>query len=109
MAALATQNVSAGGAVTVAAATGGGDTIEMGAAAGGWSSGSFLYATVGATATTITVLGTAYGPYTNQTVLIPVNGAYRGARVAVTYSQVVSVSVGAVSTGPALTGVTFGT
>ena len=109
MAALSTQNVSAGGAVTTAAASAGGDTIEAGTGAGGWFSPMFLYAVVGTTATTITVAGTAYGPYTSQTVLIPVNQAYRGARVAITYSQVVGVTVGAVSLGPALTGVTFGT
>lgn len=101
MAALATQNVSAGGAITIAAATAGGDTIEAGTSAGGWSSPVFLYGTVGATATTITVGGAAYGPFTNQTVLIPVSQIYRGRRVNITYNQVVSVSVGAVSTAPA--------
>jgi hypothetical protein len=109
MAALATQNVSAGGAVTTAAAAGGGDTVEAGAGAGGWASGAFLLAIVGATATTITAGGVAYGPYTNQTVLIPVNTVYAGSRQAITYSQVASVTVAAVRTGPALTGITFGT
>jgi hypothetical protein len=109
MAALATQSVAAGGAITVAAATGGGDTIEAGTRAGGWGSLVYLYAVVGATATTITVLGTAYGPFTSQTVIIPVYQGYRGARVAVTYSQVTGVTVGAFSSAPALTGVTFGT
>jgi hypothetical protein len=102
MAALTTQNVGTGGAITVAAATGGGDTIEIGAAPGGWAlSPTWLHATVGATATTITVAGTAYGPFTNQTVVIPVNvGTTRGARANITYNQVTSVSVGAIQFGP---------
>jgi hypothetical protein len=102
MSALATQNVGTGGAITVAAAAGGGDTIEVGAAPGGWHlSPTALYATVGATATTITVAGVAFGPFTNQTVVIPVNvGTIRGARANITYNQVVSVSVGAVQFGP---------
>jgi hypothetical protein len=109
MAALTTQSVAAGGAVTTAAATGGGDTIEAGTRAGGWGSLVYLMAIVGTTATTITVLGVAYGPFTSQTVIIPVVQQGRGQRVAVTYSQVVSVTVGAFSSAPALTGVTFGT
>jgi phage tail tube protein FII len=100
MAALATQNVHAGGAVTTAAAAAGGDTIEAGTQAGGWSSPVFLLAVVGATATTITVQGVAYGPYTSQTVVIPVANIYRGRRVAITYSQVTAVTVGAISTAP---------
>lgn len=109
MAALTTQNVSAGGAYTLAAAAGGGDTIESGTAAGGWSSPVALIANVGATATTITVDGTAYGPFTSQTVIIPVAGIYRGRRVNVTYSQVTGVTVGAVSLATPPTGVTIGT
>lgn len=110
MAALTTQNVSAGGPITAAAATGGGDTIETGVTAGGWGSQTFLYAVISTTATTITVQGVAYGPYTSQTVLIPVNvGTAVGSRIEITYSQVTGVTVGAVRTGPALTGVTFGT
>lgn len=109
MAALTTQNVSGGGPITTAAASGGGDTIEAGVSAAGWGGQSFLYATVGATATTITVQGVAYGPYTNQTVFIPVNNIYAGSRIPVTYSQVTAVAVGAVRTGPALTGITHGT
>jgi hypothetical protein len=100
MAALATQNVAAGGAITTAAATGGGDTIQAGTSVGGWSLPVYLYATVGATATTITVGGVAHGPFTNQTVLIPVSGGYRGGRVNITYNQVTAVAVGAVSTAP---------
>jgi hypothetical protein len=105
MAALTSQQ--APGPLTLAAATAGGDTIQAGGSAGGWSSASFLLAVVGTTATTITVAGTAYGPYTSQTVVIPVAQVYEGARVNITYSQVVGVTVAAV--GPVLTGVTFGT
>lgn len=111
MAALTTQQLAAGGAYTLAAATGGGDTIETGIAAGGWSSPTFLVATVGGSATTITVNGVAYGPYTTQNVIIPVVAAHdtSGSRVNITYNQVTSVSVGAVRTGAPLTGVTYGT
>ena len=98
MAALTTQNVSAGGAITTAAAAGGGDTIEVGVLPGGWFlNPTWLHATVGTTATTITVDGVAYGPFTSQTVVIPANkGTTKGARVNITYNQVVNVAVGAV-------------
>ena len=111
MAALATQQLSNGGAYTIAAASGGGDTAESGVAAGGWGSQAFLVGTVGATATTITVNGTAYGPYTTQNVLIPLNASHSagGGRINITYNQVASVSVGVVRTGQPLTGITFGT
>ena len=110
MAALATQNLGAGGPYTLAAAAGGGDTIETGPSAGGWGPGSFLIANVGGTATTITVDGTAYGPYTSQTVIVPVGkGNNAGSRVNITYNQVTSVTVGAVRLGSALTGITYGT
>jgi len=110
MAALTTQNLGAGGAYTLAAAAGGGDTIETGPAAGGWGPGAALLVNVGATATTITVDGTAFGPYTSQLVAISVGrGNNAGARVNITYNQVVSVTVGAVRMGSPLTGITFGT
>jgi hypothetical protein len=109
MAALATQNAAAGGAVTTAAATGGGDTIESGWAAAGWHSPTFLLAVIGVTATTITLDGTAYGPFTSQTVVIPANSGGSGRRLNITYNQVASVTVGAVRIGPQLTGITFGT
>jgi hypothetical protein len=84
----------AGTAFTPAAASGGGDTVVGGPGFGGWDT-QFLVAVVGATATTITVDGTAYGPFTSQTVLIPVR-RYNGSTVNVTYSQVTGVTVGAV-------------
>jgi hypothetical protein len=102
MAALTTQNVGAGGAITTQAAAGGGDTIELGILPGGWyRSPPWLHATVGTTATTITVAGTPFGPFTSQTVVIPINnGTKRGTTAAVTYSQVTNVNVAAVQFGP---------
>jgi hypothetical protein len=84
----------AGTAFTPAAASGGGDTVVGGPGMGGWDT-QYLVAVVGSTGTTITVDGVAYGPITSQTVLIPIR-RYNGATVAVTYSQVTSVTVGAV-------------
>jgi len=107
MAALALQNIGNGGAYTLAAAAGGGDTCPGGPADGGWDT-TFLIASVGSTATTITCDGTAYGPFTTQTVIIPVR-RYNGAPVNVTYNQVVNVSVGAIHLGGTMSGVTFGT
>ena len=67
---------------TPAAASGGGDTVVAGTGAGGWGLGTVLVGAVGATPTTVTVDGTAYGPYTSQTFAIPVNGGvYKGRAV----------------------------
>ncbi len=107
MAALATQNLGNGGAYTLAAATAGGDTIVGGPSSGGWGDASLLVVSVGATATTVTVDGTAYGPYTSQTAIVPVR-RYNGAPVNITYSQAASVTVGSVRLGSALAPV-FGT
>jgi hypothetical protein len=96
----------AGTAFTPAAATGGGDTVAGGPGVGGWDT-QYLVVIVGATATTVTVDGTAYGPITSQTVLIPVR-RYNGSNVNVTYSQVTAVTVGAVRGAAGAYG-TFGT
>ena len=98
MAALATQNVGNGGAITTQAAAGGGDTMAVGPSPGGWFlSPTWLHAVVGGTATTITVNGVAFGPFTSQTVCIPVNfGSNPPATVNVTYNQVTGVTVGVV-------------
>lgn len=118
MAALTTQVLTGGvitsgsGALTTVAPTAGGDTAETGAKSGGWSnSPTFLWVVVGTTATTITINGTAYGPYTSNTVLLPIPPASSaGARVNVTYDQVVGVTgVAVLRLGPAFTGVTYGT
>src|SRR4030095_14726682 len=74
------------------------DTVAGGPGAGGWDT-QYLVAVVGGTATTITVDGTAYGPITSQTVLIPVR-RQTGSNVNVTYSQVTGVTVGAVRGTP---------
>lgn len=83
-----------GVAFTPAAATGGGDTAPGGPGVGGWDT-AYLLCVIGSTATTVTVDGTAYGPITSQSVLIPVR-RYNGAPVNVTYSQVTGVTVAAV-------------
>jgi hypothetical protein len=68
-----------------------------GTGAGGWTTGSYLIGAVGATPTTVTVDGTAFGPYTSQTFAIPLNGGvYKGRSIAVTYSSVTGLTVGAV-------------
>jgi hypothetical protein len=109
MAALTTQALGSGGAYTLAAATGGGDTIESSQQAGGWAQFVALIASIGTTATTITLDGTAFGPFTSQTVVIPVPNGVKGSRKNITYNQVVSVTVGAVQVGsPGAYGV-FGT
>jgi hypothetical protein len=99
VAALTTQQLGQGGAYTLAAATGGGDTVEASQTSGGWGQPVIYIANVGATATTITLDGTAYGPYTSQTVAIQVPNGVKGSRKNVTYSQVASVTVGAVQAG----------
>lgn len=99
MAALATQSLGSGGAYTLAAAAGGGDTIEAGAVAGGWMVPMLLIANVGATPTTITVDGTAYGSFTTQLVCIVVPNGVQGSRKNITYNNVTGVTVGAVSLG----------
>src|SRR5262245_13840219 len=102
MAALTNQNVAGGGTVTTQAAAGGGDTIEGGTRAGSWWMGCFLYAVIGATSTTITIAGTAYGRFSNATVLLPALAPtmHRGTAVNVTYNQVTGVSVAAVEMTP---------
>ncbi len=99
MAALATQALSAGGAYTLAAAAGGGDTIEVSSVSGGWMVPTLLIANVGVTATTITLDGVAFGPYTSQLVCIVVPNGQRGTRKNITYNQVSTVTVGAVGLG----------
>lgn len=108
MAALTTQAAGAGAAYTLAAATGGGDTVESSQLSGGWAQSTLFIANVGATATTITLAGTAYGPFTSQTVVIQVPNGVKGSRVNVTYSQVTGVTVGAVQVGSPNAYGTFG-
>jgi hypothetical protein len=82
MAALTTQNIGTGGAITVAATAGGGDTIEVGVLPEGMVPVADVPLRDGRRDRhTITVAGVPFGPFTNQTVTIPVNvGTTRGAR-----------------------------
>lgn len=104
MAVIAIQDGSAGLAnVTTAAATGGGDTIAQGSRGAGWDQGVILVVRNADAATkTVTVQGTPYiVPATTGLAIIPVYGVYFGAPVAVTYSAVTSLTVGAVRLAPA--------
>lgn len=98
MAAIAVGAKSAG--ATMAAASGGGDTIASpaGIKAGGWQSdGSVaLIVAVGATPTVVTVDGTAQASLTSKTIAIPITSGVYGRSIAVTYDQVTNVTVGAV-------------
>lgn len=99
---MATLTATAPGvAFTPAAAAGGGDTVPGGPGVAGWDT-AYLLCVIGSTATTVTVDGVAYGPFTSQSVLIPVR-RYNGAPVNVTYSQVTSVTVAAVKPSTAYT------
>ena len=96
---MAAITVAAEGAgMTLAAASGGGDTVTGGTRAAGWvAQGSpVLVVTVGATATVVTVDGVAKPSLTSQTAVYPLSGGiYTGRSIAVTYSQVTAVTVGA--------------
>lgn len=96
MAAITVAAVGAG--MTMAAASGGGDTVTAGTKAGGWVAAGtpVLVVTVGATPTVVTLDGTAQASLTSQTAVYPLSGGvYNGRSLAVTYSQVTSVTVGA--------------
>jgi hypothetical protein len=87
-----------GGAMTMAAANGGGDTVaSSGTLAGGWqASGSpVLVATVGANATVITIDGVAQPSFISGTAVYPLNSGVYSRTLTVTYSQVVGLTVGA--------------
>jgi hypothetical protein len=104
MAVIAIQNGTGGLAdVTTAAATGGGDTIAQGTRAAGWDQSVVLVVrNADATLTNVTVNGVVYAcPATTGLSLIPVGGIYFGSPVAVTYSKVTSLTVGAVRLAPA--------
>ena len=81
---------------TPAAANGGGDTLAAGTNAGGHRLGVVLVAVVGVTATVVSIDGVAQPSLTSQTALYFVDGGiYKGRAVPITYSQVTSVTVGA--------------
>ena len=96
MAAITVAAVGAG--MTMAAASGGGDTVTGGTKAGGWvATGSpVLVVLVGATPTVVTVDGVAQASLTSKTAVYPLSGGvYTGRSIAVTYDQVTGVTVGA--------------
>lgn len=96
---MAAITVAAKGAgMTLAAASGGGDTVASpGTKTGGWQiDGSpVLVVTVGATPTTVTIDGAAQTSLTSQTAVYPLNSGVYARSLAVTYNQVTSVTVGA--------------
>lgn len=97
MAAITVAAENAG--MTLAAASGGGDTIagQPGEFGGYSAPGTVaLVVTVGATPTVVTVDGVAKPSLTSQTAVYPVPTGVYSRSVAVTYSQVTGVTVGAV-------------
>jgi hypothetical protein len=82
----------------MAAASGGGDTVVSGGTlSGGWQApGSpVLVATVGANSTTITIDGVAQPAFISGTAVYPLPSGVYPRTLAVTYSQVVGLTVGA--------------
>lgn len=100
MAVIAVQNAKDGlNDVTFTAATGGGDTIELGHAEGGHGASVVLLVKNGsAGAITVTVAGhpAVVVPITTGLGIVPVHGQPNGQARAVTYSGVTSLTVGAV-------------
>lgn len=96
---MAAITVAARGAgMTLAAASGGGDTVAAtGFKGAGWQTDGtpVLVVAVGATPTTVTIDGTAQAAVTSKTVVYPLNPGVYGRSIAVTYDQVTSVTVGA--------------
>lgn len=87
-----------GAAMTMAAASGGGDTVaSVGQKMGGWQmEGSpVLVATVGANSTIITIDGVAQPAFISGTAVYPLNAGVYGRSLAVTYNQVTGLTVGA--------------
>jgi hypothetical protein len=87
-----------GEGMTMAAASGGGDTVTGGTKAGGWvrDGSPVLVVAVGATPTVVTIDGIAQTSLTSKTGVYPLSGGvYDGRSIAVTYSQATSVTVGA--------------
>jgi hypothetical protein len=95
MAAITVQPQGTG--MTLAAASGGGDTVVGNVMrAGGWGPNTVLVVTVGATPTIVTIDGVAQASVTSATAVYPISGGvYSGRAVPVTYNQVTSVTVGA--------------
>jgi len=100
MAVLTVQDGSAGiQDVTMSACAGGGDSVAAGVKVGGWELPVVLVVKNGDASTkTVTVSGVAYiVPATTGVAVIPVRAGYHyGDSVAITYSAVTSLSIGAV-------------
>lgn len=97
MAAITVAAENAG--MTMAAASGGGDTVAaVPGEFGGWQvNGTVaLVVAVGATPTVVTIDGTAKPSLTSQTAVFPISSGVYSRSVAVTYNQVTGVTVGAV-------------
>jgi hypothetical protein len=87
-----------GGAMTMAAANGGGDTVAAsGLNAGGWQSPGtpVLVATVGANSTIVTIDGVAQPAFISGTAVYPLPTGVYGRTLTVAYNQVVGLTVGA--------------
>jgi len=85
--------------VTMSACAGGGDSVAAGVKVGGWELPVVLVVKNGDASTkTVTVSGVAYiVPATTGVAVIPVRAGYHyGDSVAITYSAVTSLSIGAV-------------
>lgn len=100
MAALTLQAVPAAGLDlgALAAATGGGDTVQVTShEIGGWDSGAavFIVRNGDAASKTVTVDGTPLVVAAGAIGVVPLKTGYGGKNVAVTYSAVTSVTVGA--------------
>lgn len=99
MAVLTVEDASAGiQSLTMNACTGGGDSVAAGVKLGGWELPVILVVRNGdTTSKTVTVQGVAYiVPATTGTAVIPVRGSYKyGDSVAITYSAVTSLTIGA--------------
>lgn len=87
-----------GAAMTLAAASGGGDTVAAtGTNAGGWQVNGtpVLVATVGANSTIITIDGVAQPAFISGTAVYPLPTGVYGRSLAITYNQVTGLTVGA--------------
>jgi hypothetical protein len=102
MAAIAVQDANGGGIldITFAAATAGGDTVLAGSRQGGHDLETvfLLYKNAHTADQTVTVDGTAYViPFgAGKVAMLPVHRGVYGGSVAVTYSGVTALTVGAV-------------
>jgi len=99
MAVLTVEDASKGiQSLTMNTAAGGGDSVAAGSKMGGWELPVLIVVrNTDAPSKTVTVQGTAYVvPATTGIAVIPIRGSFKpGDSVAVTYSAVTNVTVGA--------------